>query len=129
MITPQVKQAITEIEIALPDCRLTVREDGEGGACVVVENLPLGTPYHQDTTWMGFHITFPYPSSDVYPHFVRGDLTRVDGKPLGEAISPGNTFEGRLAAQISRKSNRLNPMTDTALHKLLKVLEWLKTRP
>jgi len=48
----------------------------------------------------------------VYPHFVRHDLTRVDGQQLGEATSQAS-FEGRPAIQISRKSNRLNPATDT----------------
>ena len=126
MLTPQVQQAINEIEAGFPDCPLVVREDGEGGAWAIVENVPLGAPYKQDVTWIGFHITFPYPHSDCYPHFVRGDLARLDGKPLGDAISPNSTFEGRPAIQISRKSNRLNPVTDTALHKLVKVLEWLK---
>jgi len=38
------------------------------------------------------------------------------------------TFENRTAVQISRRSNRLDPATDTALIKLHKVLEWLRTR-
>lgn len=128
MLTPQVEQAITDIQAAFPDRPLVVREDGEGGARVIVENVALGPPYHQRETWVGFHITFPYPSSDVYPHFVRGDLSRLDGRPLGEAMSP-NSFLERPAVQISRKSNRLNPAADTALYKLLKVIQWLKTRP
>lgn len=126
---PGIEQAINEIELALPECPVVVREDGDGGALVIVENVDLGAPYKQETTWVGFHITFPYPYADVYPHFVRGDLSRVDGKPLGNATSPNASFEGRPAVQISRRSNRLNPVTDTAQRKLLKVLDWLRRRP
>jgi len=128
-MTPEVTRAIEEIGATFPNNPPVVREDGEGGAFVIVENLRLGSTYLQPETWMGFHITFPYPYSDVYPQFVRGDLARADGKPLGHATSPNATFEGRPAVQVSRKANRLNPATDTAVQKLLKVLEWLKTRP
>lgn len=37
-------------------------------------------------------------------------------------------FEDRPAVQISRRSNRLNPATDTAVIKLHKVLAWLRSR-
>lgn len=129
MLTPQVEKAIIEIRTALPDNPVVVTEDGDGGARVIVEDLELGDPFQQDSTWMGFHITFPYPSSDVYPHFVRGDLARRDGGPLGDGISSGQQFLNRPAIQLSRKSNRLDPRTDTALLKLLKVMEWLRRRP
>ena len=72
-------------------------------------------------------IPFNCPYADVYPHFVRGDLTRLDGQPLGEATSPG-TFDGRPAVQISRRSNRRD-QAETPLLKALKVLEWLRRRP
>mgnify|MGYP000945829821 CR=1 FL=1 len=126
-MTPEVEQALKEIKANFPDCNLISREDGEGGVYIIVEDVPLGTPYTQEITWVGFRITFQYPYSDVYPHFVQGDLKRIDGKGLGEATSAG-TFENRAAIQISRKSNKLNPAVDTALLKLLKVLQWLKSR-
>ena len=65
----------------------------------------------------------------MYPHFVRSDLQRKDGRPLGEAVTGGHTFLGRSALQLSRRSNRLNPAVDTALLKLMKVLQWLSTHP
>lgn len=127
-MTPEVSGAIEDIRTAFPDNSLVIREDHEGGALIIVEDLELGPPYIQESTWMGFHITHPYPYSDPYPQFVRGDLARIDGRPLGEATSLNATFESRPAVQLSRKANRLNPTTDTALSKLLKVLTWLKTR-
>jgi hypothetical protein len=93
---------------------------------VTLHDLPLGDPYEQANTWVGFQITHTY--ADVYPHFIRHDIGRCDGKPLGAGTSMAN-FRGQPAIQISRRSNRLDPATDTALSKLLKVLQWLKSRP
>lgn len=125
---PEVQKAIDEIQAAHTDAPFTIRKDGEGGAYVILEEIDPGPIYRQRVTWIGFRITFQYPYSDTYPHYVRGDLARVDGRTLGEAMSP-MTFEGRPAIQISRRSNHINPQTDTALIKLQKVLTWLATRP
>ena len=92
---------------------------------MILESISLSSIYIQPNTWIGFHITFQYPYADVYPHFVRADLSRVDGKPLGSGTG-SNNFENRQAVQLSRRSNNLNPATDTAILKLLKVLEWLR---
>jgi hypothetical protein len=124
---PEVQKAIDEIKAVHTDAPLTIREDGEGGAYVILEEIDPGPIYQQRVTWIGFRITFQYPYSDTYPHYIRGDLARVDGRALGEAMSP-TTFEGRPAIQISRRSNHINPRTDTALIKLQKVLAWLATR-
>jgi hypothetical protein len=122
-----VAAAVKEIKIAFPKSKVEATEDGEGGAVVVVDPIEPGEIYRQRASWIGFRITFQYPASDVYPHFVRGDLARIDGKGLGEGMSV-TTFEGRPAVQISRRSNRLNPATDTAAFKLHKVLAWLRSR-
>ncbi|HET7059708.1 MAG TPA: hypothetical protein VFH99_00080 [Candidatus Saccharimonadales bacterium] len=124
---PDVAEAVEEIKQMFTDAHVLVREDGQGGAYVIVETVDPGKQYVQRETWVGFYITFQYPYSDVYPHFVRGDLKRKDGKQLGEGATAGS-FEGRPAIQLSRKSNRLNPATDTALLKLTKVIDWLRTR-
>jgi hypothetical protein len=95
---------------------------------VTVDPVELGASYVQKTTWVGFRVTFQYPYADVYPHYVRGDLARTDGRPLGEAMAP-TTWEERHAIQISRRSNQLDPRRDTASMKLHKVLTWLRSRP
>ena len=123
-----VERAVEQIRATFEPSPLTICEDGEGGAVVIVETVPLGAPYDQENTWLGGHLTFQYPYSDVYPLFVRGDLSRSDSRSLGEALSPV-TFKQRPAIQISRRSNHMNPATDTAVLKFLKVLEWLKARP
>jgi hypothetical protein len=127
-VKPDVRQAIAEIEAEYADAQVRVREDGEGGAYVIVDEVDVGPLYHPGKSWIGFRITFQYPYSDTYPHYVRGDLSRVDGRPLGEGTSSNVTFEGRTAVQISRRSNRLDPRSQTALIKLKKVLAWLTSR-
>jgi hypothetical protein len=127
-ITPAVAEAIAEIRATFDGARVGVREDGEGGAYVRVEPVGPGSPYAQRETWIGFRITAQYPYADVYPLFVRHDLSPATGQPLGEGITPGHTFDGQPAVQVSRRSNHLNPATDTAAIKVLKVLDWMASR-
>lgn len=127
MITDDVATAIEELRQAFPAAEVTSAEDGSGGAYVTVDPVPLGAPWVQADTWVKFHITFQYPASDVYPHFVRPDMARADGGAIGEAMSQAS-FHGIPAIQISRLSKRLDPEVDTAALKLVKVLHWLDAR-
>lgn len=127
-MTPEVKTAIQEIVSAFPSSPIDQVDDGTGGAFVTLHGLSLiEFPYQQSETWMGFQITHTYPYADIYPLFVRHDLSRRDGKPLGEGTSLG-MFRNQPAIQISRKANHHDPATDTALLKICKVMQWLKTR-
>ena len=128
-LTPEVGQAIDEIAAAFPDAAVNAEADGEGGAYVSVRDVALAPIYRQRETWIGFHITYMYPSADVYPHFVREDLCRADGNPLGSGMSSPSSFRNCPAIQLSRRSNRRNPVTDTAALKLQKVLRWINDRP
>ena len=122
---PAVAQAIEEIRCTFEGCGVEAEADGSGGAFVVATGVPLGCPYAQAAVWIGFQITFQYPYADLYPHFTTAELARLDGGGLGEGFGLGS-FRGRPAMQISRRSNRLNPQTDTAALKLLKVVRWMK---
>ncbi len=122
-----VAKGIEQIRTCFPGKTVVARDDGEGGAYVIVEHVELGGPYAQLTTWVGARITCQYPYADVYPVYVRGDLTRVDSAVLGEGAT-ASTFEGRAAVQVSRRSNRLNPARDTAAMKLQKIIRWLEER-
>ena len=126
-ITAAVAQAIEELRSTLEGCEVAVEPDGSGGAEVVVGGVPMGSPYLQDGVWFGFHITYQYPYADVYPHFTNADLGRSDGADLGGGFGTAS-FRDQPAIQISRKSNGLNPETDTAALKLLKVVKWMKER-
>ena len=124
-IVPAVAEAIEEIRRTFDQCVVEVVPDGSGGAEVVVRGIPMGCPYVQPEVWLGFRMTFQYPYADVYPHFTDPELVRADGATLGGGFGTA-TFQGQPAIQISRRSNRLNPETDTAALKLLKVLRWMK---
>lgn len=124
-VTPEVGAGVAQIAAVYP--RFGMQPDGDGGAYVVVEALPLAPIYQQRETWFGFRITYQYPHADVYPHFVRGDLSRADGAALCDGMCAGHSFSGRAAVQLSRRSNRLNPALDTALLKLQKVHRWLNS--
>ncbi|TMC48164.1 MAG: hypothetical protein E6J14_12750 [Chloroflexi bacterium] len=124
-MSPKVEQAIAELRASFPDCSIAVRDDNEGGAYVTVDGVSLGDGWSPSTTWVGFRITFQYPSADVYPHFVSQDLRRTNGAPLPPNMT-ACVFETRSAYQVSRRSNRLNAALDTAALKLHKVVCWLK---
>lgn len=126
-MTPTVSEAIEELKTTFDGCRFSVEEDEEGGAYVRLEPVDPGASYIQRETWVGFRITAQYPYADVYPHFVRHDLRRTDGKPLGTGMSISQ-FRGAPAVQVSRRSNHLNPVIDTAALKLRKVLTWMASQ-
>jgi hypothetical protein len=140
-MTPDVEEAVEEIERHFRGHTVLVGPDKDGGACVIIEGVALGAPYRQADSWVGFHITHACPYADVYPHFARSDLSRADGRPLGEAITDnhrfpqsgvvvGDTLAPRAAVQISRRANKRDASSDleTPLLKTLKVLRWLKSR-
>jgi len=140
-MTPEVEDAIAEIRKQYPGNAVLVGEDQHGGACVIVEDVPIGAPYAQAQSWIGFHITHACPYADTYPHFLRGDLRRADAQPLGESLSAGTQFpqpgvvvrgelSPRQAVQVSRRSNNrdANSALETPLIKLLKVLQWILSR-
>ncbi len=125
-ITQAVIEAIEQIGETFAQATVTADSNGDGGAWVQIDSVPLGPVYVQDSTWIAFQIVFAYPEADVYPHFVRPDLSRTDGAALGagfQAVSWGPKRDPGV--QLSRRSNRLNPAVDTAATKALKVLKWL----
>lgn len=129
---PEVQQAIKEVQAQFLDSAVEAKEDGQGGVYVLVDPVNLGPAYTNETrhTWLGFHVSFQYPFADVYPHHVRRDLARADGRPLSEGMAHSR-YEGfgRDSVQISRRSNHRDTSLEKAVHKALKVIEWARTRP
>ncbi len=126
-MTPEVEQAIAEIQKAFPGHPVEVEAEGQGGAYVIVHDLLIGERYVPYTSWVGFTISYQYPYADVYPHYLDGELRRVDGHLVqGAGFSPA-TWRNRQVIQVSRRSNRWNAAIDTAATKLSKVLEWLRS--
>ena len=123
-----VIQAIEEFKAQFGDPRVEAAELPDGGARVVVQAMELGPPYQQIDSWFGFTLTPLYPYADVYPHFLRPDLCRLDGQPLQAPIHVGNTFYGQPAVMVSRRTRLTGPANpNSALLKLLKVQKWLRS--
>lgn len=127
-MTPEVTTAVEEIRAAFAGHRIDVTSEAQGGAYVVVQDLELGGRYQPSASWVGFLISFQYPYSDVYPHFIDGAVRRVDGRPHGQGMAGPVPWQGRSAVQVSRRSNRWNPVVDTAATKLAKVLGWIRAQ-
>ena len=95
-------------------------------------DVPLGPPYTQATSFIVFLLPFNLPGSDIYPFFIRPDLARADGAVLGSAFQatqlswPGDPAP-RPVQQVSRRT-RGAFSTQTAPHKVAKVLDWILTQ-
>lgn len=124
-----VLEAIEELKRAFPSSAVTVAEDGQGGARVIVETVDLGGRYVPHITWMGGHITSLYPNADIYPVFVGGDVARTDGRAFEVPVTGGHSFEGRPALQVSRMNNQMHLARQTVLAKFLKILHFMETLP
>jgi hypothetical protein len=125
-LTSAVAQALDELTQAFRDYPILHRLDGQGGAWVIVDDLPLSSAFLPATSWIGFAISAVYPRADVYPHFVCPELQCADGSPLTTPLNAGQTMPGfeRPAVMLSRRSNRWDPSRDTATLKLHRVLLW-----
>jgi hypothetical protein len=127
-MAPAVDEAIADLRAAFPDNGVEVHPEAQGGAHVIVYGLHLGNQYRPEHSWVGFLVPYNYPFADVYPHYVDPTLARSDEQALGEGFAQPVSWHDRSATQISRRSNRWDPNEDTAVTKLYKVLEWLRSR-
>lgn len=127
-----VAEALKEIRSSFAAHRIEHEPDGQGGAFVRVHDVEIGISFRPSTSWIGFQITFQYPFADVYPHYIRPDVSRVDGRALSAPLHINNSFpvtSGAVpAVMVSRRSNHRDPVMDTAVVKLAKVLAWLRSQ-
>lgn len=122
---PPVAEAVEALQKAFPDSVVDIKDDGSGGAYVIVESVTLGPKFIPQTTWIGGHIPPQFPYADIYPVFMGANVRFASGAPFVSPITPNHTFCGRVALQISRRTNRLEPTLQTAVCKIQKVLYWL----
>ena len=120
-----VAHAIEELKRAFPSSIVRSREDGQGGAYVIVEDVSIGSRYRPSSTWLGGHISALYPYADIYPLFIAEDVRRADGVAFAPPVTPGARFLERRAIQISRRNNRMQHHPQTAVAKFAKVLHFL----
>jgi hypothetical protein len=122
----EVSTAIEELKHQFSAASFVVREDGQGGAYVLMEPVTLGERYRPAATWVGFQIPAQYPYADIYPVFIGADVARADGVPFVAPVTPGHNFEGRPAIQVSRRSAAAQGGSQKVLAKILKVLDFLE---
>jgi hypothetical protein len=122
----EVSTAIEELKRQFTPSSFVVRDDGQGGAYVVIEPVQLGVRFCPTATWLGFQIPAQYPYADIYPVFIGTEVARVDGVPFQPPVTPGHNFEGRGAIQISRKSPAAQNGSQKAVAKILKILDFLE---
>lgn len=115
--------------------QVTARATATGGAHVIIEDVPLGPPYAQAKTWIGFHLSDACPYDDSYPFYVTANLSRIDGAALrcpplhaGQAFpADGSTTDTRSAVMVSRRQrDQASFAFESPLLKLIKVLKWMK---
>lgn len=124
--------ALADIVAAYGEDRVRAVPDGQGGVWIEIADVPLGIAYAQSDTFVICLLPFNLPVADVYPLFVRNDLSRTDGEGLGEGFGaasvrwPGDD-EARPVVQVSRRT-RGNAFTlQTPRQKIEKVLDWIRS--
>jgi hypothetical protein len=122
----EVAAGIEELRRQFATASIIVREDGQGGAFVVMEPMELGSKYRPTTTWLGFHIPAQYPYADIYPVFIGAEVARADGAPFVAPITPGHHFEGKAAIQVSRRNSAATNGAQRAPVRILKILDYLE---
>ena len=122
---PHVADAVLELDRAFPSSAVYSREDGKGGAYVIVEDVRIGPKFAPVSTWLGGHITALYPYADIYPMFIDAGVRRLDGTAFEPPVTPNAEFERRPALQVSRRNNRTQNYPQTAVSKFLKVQQFL----
>lgn len=125
----EISEALDEIRATFPSSVVDTSMNDDGSVWVVVQNVFIGDQWVPSLSSVSFTIGFQYPYADCYPHFVDPSLKRKDGAPHGDAIHMGHqTPRGDEAIMVSRQNRRAGDVPDTAATKLLKVVEWMRSK-
>ena len=109
-----------------PDSTVTYTPDGSGGGAAIVDPVDLGPQYTPCESWIGAQLTPALPFADIYPVFIDGAITRVDGREHQTPISKGHSFAGRSAIQVSLRTNNLMATVEAAASKFTKALHFIR---
>lgn len=125
----EVAKAVEELRRQFAPSEVKATDDNNGGAYVVLEAVRIGTRFRPESTWIGFHIPPQYPYADIYPVFMGGEVNRADGTGFTAPVTPGHSYQGRAAIQISRRNGTATAGAQKATTKVLKVLDFLEHLP
>jgi hypothetical protein len=126
MMKTEVQTSIQELQRQFPEAAISTRDDGSGGAYVILSPVSIDSRFNPTSTWIGFHIPSLYPYADIYPVFIGADVRRADGQAFVPPVTHGAMFEGRAAIQVSRRSSAAQQGLQKAVTKVLKVLDFLE---
>lgn len=121
--SPELTQALAELERAHPGHVEVVSEDG-AGVVVRIAGVALGDRWSIPTGDLWFQIPYHYPDAAIYPYHVTGSVPAAGSTPGLQAV----TWRNMLATQVSLRHNRWNPNVDTALGSVRQTIAWLQTR-
>lgn len=124
---PQVQTGIEELQRQFPETVISTRDDGSGGAYVILTPITIGSRYTPTSTWMGFHIPPLYPYADIYPVFIGPEVRLANGQAFVPPVTHNAVFEGRAAIQVSRRCPAAQQSLQKATTKVLKILNFLET--
>lgn len=124
----EVASAIAELERAFATTA-QCREDGQGGAHVLLPGVELGDRFTPARAWLGAHIPALYPYADIYPVFMDPEVRRNDGRAFEVPITPNARFLDQPAFQISRRNNQVQHHPQTAVAKFVKIVDFLRNLP
>ncbi len=125
----EVAKAIAELQRAFPSSAVETVDDGKGGAYFTLAGIDLGERYEPRHAWLGAHIPAQYPYADIYPLFMDPNVRRADGHAFEVPVTLGASFNGSPAIQISRRNNHAHMHPQTAVAKIVKVLDFLENLP
>lgn len=125
----EVATAIAELQRAFPSSTVDAVDDGQGGAYFTLAGIDLGERYVPRHAWLSAHIPAQYPYADIYPLFMDPEVRRADGLGYDVPVTLGASFNGRPAIQISRRNNHAHMHPQTAVSKIIKILDFLENLP
>ena len=125
----EVANGIEDLKRQFSSARVVIREDGQGGAYVVMDPIDLGEKLTPRESWIGFQIPAQYPYADIYPVFISANVRRANGRAFEVPVTPGHRFEGRPALQVSRRNSAAQNGLQKVPTKILKVLDYLERLP
>lgn len=125
----EVADAVAELGRAFPSSAVEIVEDGQGGAHFTLAEVDLGEGFVPRHAWLGAHIPALYPYADIYPVFMDAAVRRTSGAAFEVPITPNASFQGRPAFQISRRNNHAHNHPQSAVAKIVKVLDFLEKLP
>lgn len=121
--SPELTQALAELEQAHLGCVEVVSEDGSG-VVVRITGVALGDRWSIPIGDLWFQIPYHYPDAAIYPYHVTGSVPVAGNTPGLQAV----TWRNMAATQVSLRHNCWNPNVDTALGSVRQTIAWLQAR-